>query len=100
LLAVWNAAHGRGPFLSHSADANALAMQVLFGSTSAAMLSLAAVIEERRRTLEVVRLRREQLQLALDGAQMGIWLYRIYTEILELSPEAARIFALNDGDVL
>src|SRR5690606_31429743 len=49
LLAVWNAAHGRGPFLSHSADANALAMQVLFGSTSAAMLSLAAVIEERRR---------------------------------------------------
>lgn len=100
LLAVWNAAHGRGPFLSHSADANALAMQVLFGSTSAAMLSLAAVIEERRRTLEVVRLRREQLQLALDGAQMGIWLYRIYTEILELSPEAARIFALHDGDVL
>jgi PAS domain S-box-containing protein len=97
LLAVWSAAHGRGPFLSHSPNESALAMQALFGGISVVMLALAAVVEERRRALEMATFRGEKLQLALDGAQMGVWIYRNDAGVIELSPEASRILGTEDG---
>ena len=70
-LAIWNAVHGRGPFVGASPQANSLALQLLFSVMVPTLLLLGAVLEERRRALMAARRNSEQLQLALDAAQMG-----------------------------
>lgn len=85
LLCIWSAVHGRGPFVSDSPAEAALAMQLLFIGTAGTLVLLVAAVEERRSALDVVRLRSEQLQLALDAGHMGVWEYRIHSGALELS---------------
>ena len=94
LLTVWGAVNDRGPFVERSAHENALTMQLLFTSFSITLLFVTARIEERRRALETARLRNEQLRLALDAAQMGMWDFRIAEGTLELSEEAEEILGI------
>jgi PAS domain S-box-containing protein len=52
LLAIWGAAHGRGPFSTRSPAENAQAMQLFLTLASMAMLMLGATVEERSRAEE------------------------------------------------
>ena len=73
LVAMWNASHGRGPFVLQSTEANALEIQLLFSIVAATLMTLAAVMEERKDAQAAETRHREQLGLALDAARMTCW---------------------------
>ncbi|MQA92428.1 MAG: GAF domain-containing protein [Gemmatimonas sp.] len=97
LVSIWNAVQGRGAFVAYSPEQNALAIQLLFIGVAITLLSVAAAVEERKRAQEIARLKGEQLQLALDAAQMGMWDCRIDNRSMEISAESRRILGI-EGD--
>ena len=58
-------------------------------------------ITDRRLAEEALRQRDEQLQMALDAATMGVWIWEIPTGRIEWSPECYRVFGVtgHDGSV-
>jgi PAS domain S-box-containing protein len=52
LLAIGGAVHGRGPFVSHSPEQNALSIQAFFTVSSLSLMSLAASLADRRKAEE------------------------------------------------
>lgn len=54
-MAIYGATHGHGPFVAHSSDDNALAIQWFLIVVSMPLMSLAAVIAERKQTEEALR---------------------------------------------
>lgn len=73
VVAMWNASHGRGPFVLQSPEANALEIQLLFSIVAVTLMTLAAVVEERKAAQAAETRHREQLGLALDAARMTCW---------------------------
>src|SRR5262249_29387873 len=55
LIAVWGTAHGKGPFVSHTAVHNAVLLQLFLAVLSISGLALSAVINERTRAEEALR---------------------------------------------
>jgi PAS domain S-box-containing protein len=98
LLAIWGAIHGRGSFDTSSAEANALSIQLLFIVMSITLLSLAALIRERERAEDTARRTGEQLQLALDAAQLGTWDWHIPDKTAVWSDKSMRILGLTGGE--
>ena len=98
LLAIWNTAHGRGPFSTASAAQNALSIQMLFLIVSITMLSLSAVVEELLRAEDAVHQKEEQLYLAMDAAQIGTWSWQHENDSPVWSQESRRIIGVDaDG---
>lgn len=54
-LAIYGATHGQGPFIANSSAANAVSIQWFLIVISIPLMSLAAVIAERRRTEEALK---------------------------------------------
>ena len=72
LAVVWSTEQGGGPFQVPTAN-NALAIQLAFTPVAITLLSLSAVIEERRKAQAATLRKTEQLQMALDAAHMAMW---------------------------
>jgi PAS domain S-box-containing protein len=66
LMAIWGAAHGRGPFNSGSPLVNALAVQLFLVFVTVLVLSLAAAMTERRRTERALRQSEEQYREVVE----------------------------------
>jgi integral membrane sensor domain MASE1/signal transduction histidine kinase len=73
LFAVWNAVRGLGPFVTASAEENRISIQLFFIVVGGTLLSMAALLDDRKRSAQIARRDREQLQLALEAAQMETW---------------------------
>ena len=97
-MAIWNAVHGRGPFISNSPEQNALSIQVFLITISVPLMVLAAVIQELGRAKEDARGNEERLTLALSAAQMGTWDWHITDGVTRWSDETKRIFGLSPID--
>lgn len=91
-LAISGATHGQGPFIANSSAANALSIQWFLIVVSIPLLTLAAVIEERRRAERAARHNEEHLAMAMNAAQMGTWEWNIGESIARWSDETKRIF--------
>jgi PAS domain-containing protein len=72
-LAIWGVAHGHGPFSENSAEENALYVQLFLIFMSVPLLFLAALIEERNKTVEALRERDERIRLAAESANVALW---------------------------
>jgi PAS domain S-box-containing protein len=72
-LAIWGAAHGRGPFTENSSEANALSVQLFLIFMSLPLLFLAALIEERDNGVKALREREERINLAAESANLALW---------------------------
>ena len=70
LLAIWAATHGHGPFVALPLAESVFALQVFLTIVGITFISLAALIDQRRRAQEEVheRLRFEELRAQLSGA--------------------------------
>ena len=70
LLAIWAATHGHGPFVSLPLAESVFALQVFLTIVGITFISLAALIDQRRRAQEEVgeQLRFEELRAQLSGA--------------------------------
>jgi two-component system, LuxR family, sensor kinase FixL len=98
LVAIWGATRGQGPFVAHSPQENALAIQLFLIVTWIPVMSLAAVIRERARAEEQARRSEEQLALALDAARLGRWDWDIPTNRCTWSEETRKMFGIEDDD--
>jgi len=73
LVAIWGAALGQGPFITSSAQENALAIQSFLIVAWIPVMLLAAVIRERAVADSKARSSEEQLAIAIEAAQLGRW---------------------------
>ena len=76
-IAVWTTAHGKGPFLGGSSDAELLRAQLFVGVAMVSGLVTSALAAERRRVEERLRL------LADHDPVTGVFTRRRFTEELE-----------------
>src|SRR5580704_4600245 len=82
-LAIWGVAHGRGPFIEPGPLNNVSSIQVFLFFAASPFMVLAALVEERRRTVEALResetrehARVKELETLLDAAPIPILIAR------------------------
>jgi signal transduction histidine kinase len=82
-LAIWGVAHGRGPFIEPGPLNNVSSLQVFLFFTASPFMVLAALVEERSRTIEALResetrerARVKELETLLDAAPIPILIAR------------------------
>jgi PAS domain S-box-containing protein len=97
-VAIWGASRGLGPLVSEVPSENALSIQLFLIVMSIPLLTLAAVMEERRCAAAQVRQSEETLQLALSAAQLGTWDWDIRNDRASWSHSASKIFGISDSD--
>ena len=97
-LAISGATHGEGPFVENSAAANALSIQWFLIVVSIPLMTLAAVLQERRRAETVARQNEENLAMAMDAAQMGTWEWNITDNTAKWSDETKKMFGRSPSD--
>src|SRR5258708_620880 len=85
VIAVWGTAHGLGPYAGRTSNESLLLLQLFLGSNAVMFLFLVAVVEERRISEEALRQREQQLNVALDAANMGAWDYEIESGVVRWS---------------
>ena len=108
ILAVWSVVHGQGPFAQMSPATTVPALTLSLIVVAATVLSLAALVEERRQTQSALaeRLGFEEMLARLSGAFVQVasdrmdagfdeWLGRIG---IFLQIKCVRLYALSDGD--
>jgi PAS domain S-box-containing protein len=99
-LAIVGAVRGEGPFVTNTSAQNALYIQWFLIVVSIPLMTLATVIEERRRAEIVARQNEERLTLALNAAKMGTWDWQIPDDLVTWSDETRRIFNIGPDDPL
>jgi len=72
-LVIWGAGHDLGPFASRSHSENAHSVQLFLIFVAPTLLCLAAVVEERRRSAESLRLSDRRFQLVLEATRDSIY---------------------------
>jgi PAS domain S-box-containing protein len=95
LLAVWCTGHGGGPFASPTAAVTQrmLWVQAFLGVTSLGVLTTAAAIAERRRTLAALRASEERYRLVTDTIREVFWVASADLKTIEyVSPAYAAVW--------
>lgn len=95
LVAIWHAAHGRGPFTSDSVAQHVIAVQLLLSVISVPLLALAAVLQERRRAEDALRHSEEQMGVAAESANLGFWSLDLATMQLWTTEHCRRLHGLR-----
>jgi len=75
-LVIWGASNGRGPFLQATTHADALPIQLFLIATAVPLLLLAAVIEERRSSLRLLRASQDLFATAFKASPDAIAITR------------------------
>lgn len=96
-IAVWGTSQGIGPFAHHDVNNGLLLLQAYLGNMAITALVLAAIVTERKRAQEKVRVSEAQLQLVTDTTPVMLtqcsrqlrytFVNRAYAEMLGLTPE-------------
>jgi two-component system, sensor histidine kinase and response regulator len=71
VLAIWGAAHGRGPFIGSTPVNNLLSLQLFLFFATAPFMVLAAVVEENKQASE------QLFRSIFENAQLGIGVFKI-----------------------
>src|SRR6516165_3511268 len=73
VLAIWGAAHGRGPFIESGPLNNVLSLQLFLFFAAAPFMVLAAVVEENKQASD------QLFRSIFENAQIGIGIFNIQT---------------------
>jgi two-component system sensor kinase FixL len=68
VLAIWGAAHGRGPFVTRTPAENAVEVQLFLGLVGATLLVFAAFMQERKRLELILRSSEERFATAFHSS--------------------------------
>jgi PAS domain S-box-containing protein len=97
VLAVAGTLRGLGPFAVVPPNVALLLLQSFMGTMSVTALAVAALVWERRRAEAALRVREEQLQLALEAVGMGTWEWIVKTSAVQWSPSLEAMHGLEPG---
>ncbi len=97
-VTIWNAVHGRGPFIENSPEQNALSIRLFLILISMPLMFLAAVIQELGRAQETAQRNEDRLTIALNAAQMGTWDWNIENGVTKWSDQTKQMFGRSPAD--
>jgi PAS domain S-box-containing protein len=99
VVAVWRTVTGGGPFNTTSGGGTLFAVGCYLGIVAVTGLLLAAAVTyERETATEALRRRDEQLRVALDAAQMGVWFWSATENRLSWDDTLRRMYGLSPDD--
>jgi PAS domain S-box-containing protein len=99
VVAVWRTVTGGGPFNTDSGGGTLFAVGCYLAIVAVTGLLLAAAVTHERETAtEVLRRRDEQLRVALDAAQMGVWFWSATDNRLTWDDTLRRMYGLAPDD--
>ena len=90
-LSIWGAVHGRGPFTGSEPLSNLSSLQLFLFFAATPFMSLAVLVEERKRAGEVLRQKEVELTEAQRIAQVGSWQWDPDRDAVSWSQELYRI---------
>jgi PAS domain S-box-containing protein len=96
-IAVAGTQSGSGPFSAYSPSISLPLVQAFLAMMALTALPLAAVVSERRRADDAVRVREEQLRVAVAAAQMGTWEWTIATGDVRWSSSLEAMHGMAPG---
>jgi len=91
LLAIWGAAHGRGPFAEQGPLNNALSLQLFLFFAAIPFTILAVLVEEEKRVKQALVDEEAELNEAQHLAQVGSWQWNPQSDTVTWSQELYRI---------
>ncbi|HTP69078.1 MAG TPA: MASE1 domain-containing protein [Dongiaceae bacterium] len=74
LVSIWGAIHGRGPFTEADPIDRVLTLQLFLLFTAVPFMTLAVLVEERKRQATAVRESEERFRLLADSSPTLIWM--------------------------
>lgn len=89
-----------GPFGGPSPMPDVVSLQVFLAATSAPLMLLAALMDERRRTAELLRQFEAGMQVAASSTDTGLWRWDAATSRLWLTDNCRAMLRLPDDDSL
>jgi PAS domain S-box-containing protein len=99
VVAVWRTVTGGGPFNTDSGGGTLFAVGCYLAIVAVTGLLLAAAVTHERETAtEALRRRDEQLRVALDAAQMGVWFWSATDNRLTWDDTLRRMYGLAPDD--
>jgi PAS domain S-box-containing protein len=99
VVAVWRTVTGGGPFNTGSGGGTLFAVGCYLGIVAVTGLLLAAAVSHERDTATTeLRRRDEQLRVALDAAQMGVWHWSAVENRLTWDDTLRRLYGLGPDD--
>jgi PAS domain S-box-containing protein len=90
-LSIWGAVRGEGPFTGSAPLRNIFSLQLFLFFASGTFLTLAVLVEQRKRVEEVLRQKEIELHEAQRIAQVGSWQWDPDHDAVDWSPELYRI---------
>jgi PAS domain S-box-containing protein len=97
-LAIWSGSHGHGPFSGGTAEQNALSIQIFLIVVAIPLLFLATVIEERATRETEQRETEARINLAVNAANLGLWLWNIRDNELWVTEKWRNLFGFADSE--
>ena len=87
-----------GPFASISGIEDVASLQAFLAATSAPLLLLAALMDERRRTANLLRQFEARMQVAASSTDTGLWQWEAAGPRLWLTENCRKMFGLPDEE--
>jgi PAS domain S-box-containing protein len=94
VLAIVGTMRGHGPFLAQTIE-NALALQLFLLVTATPLMLLAVVIEEERRSKEVLRANANLMGLAADAGNLAMWVWDVSGNDVWMTERGRSLFGLG-----
>jgi PAS domain S-box-containing protein len=90
-ISIWNAVHGRGPFIAPGPHINVFSLQMFLFFMAAPFMVLAALAEETKDAEQALRLRDKELNDAQRVARTGSWKWDAISDTVTWSAELYRL---------
>ncbi len=99
LITLWNIVHGREPVSEASMAQKVLNLQIFLTVMSITMISLAAVLHERREATEALRKSEDRMSMAAEWTKLGFWSYDFVTGETWISDHLHKMLGFGDGAI-
>jgi PAS domain S-box-containing protein len=93
--AIWGTMRGHGPFLAQTPTENALALQLFLLVTATPLMLLAVVVDEERRSKEVLRANANLMSLAAEAGNLTMWVWDVSGNDMWMSERGRSLFGLE-----
>ncbi len=98
LLSIFGAVEGHGPFVTTMLADNVLSLQLFLITISLPLMFLAVLIEERRKSTDVLRASEASITLAANSAHLGLWHCNVQDKELWVTEKWRELFGFTDSE--
>ena len=94
-MALASAFVGRGPFIMKAPDVNVFSLQIFLTAISIPLMLLAALVQERQRTEESLKVSEARMGAAAASTDTGLWQYDVPTGEIWSTEHCRSMFGLD-----